>query len=188
MFFTLILLSISAVSAEDNEILLNDGNSVGQVNEAISEDLSIQGTDEDSTDNEDGGDTSDGDGDDPADDGDVDPTEWVYTIGAHYAASNAKISKDADASVDSQFDNTTDVEVVGAKSALVVYPVPATSTVTVKSADAINTVAIYTAAGVKVVDMDCDGENVVVVALDNLAAGNYFLKVNNLKPVRIVKL
>ena len=70
MFFTLILLSISAVSAEDNEILLNDGNSVGQVNEAISEDLSIQGTDEDSTDNEDGGDTSDGDGDDPADDGD----------------------------------------------------------------------------------------------------------------------
>ena len=124
----------------------------------------------------------------PADDGDVDPTEWVYTIGAHYAASNAKISKDADTSVDSQFDNTTDVEVVGAKSALVVYPVPATSTVTVKSADAINTVAIYTAAGVKVVDMDCDGENVVVVAIDNLAAGNYFLKVNNLKPVRIVKL
>ena len=124
----------------------------------------------------------------PADDGDVNPTEWVYTIGAHYAATNAKISKDADTSVDSQFDNTTDVEVVGAKSALVVYPVPATSTVTVKSADAINTVAIYTAAGVKVVDMDCDGENVVVVAIDNLAAGNYFLKVNNLKPVRIVKL
>lgn len=124
----------------------------------------------------------------PADDGDVDPTEWVYTIGAHYAATNAKISKDADTSVNGEFDTTTDVEIVSAKSALVVFPVPATSTVTVKSADAINTIAIYSAAGVKVVDMDCDGENVVVVAIDNLAAGNYFIKVNNLKPVKIVKL
>ena len=124
----------------------------------------------------------------PADDGDVDPTEWVYTIGAHYAATNAKISKDADTSVNGEFDTTTDVEIVSAKSALVVFPVPATSTVTVKSADAINTIAIYSAAGVKVVDMDCEGENVVVVAIDNLAAGNYFIKVNNLKPVKIVKL
>lgn len=87
MFFTLIFLSISAVSAEDNEILLNDGNSFGQVNEAISDDLLIQGTGEeivceDSTDNGDSGDTTDGDGDDSADDGEVSDEKLNSTITA----------------------------------------------------------------------------------------------------------
>ena len=36
MFFTLMMLSITAVSAEDSEILINDDNSVGQVLEVLS--------------------------------------------------------------------------------------------------------------------------------------------------------
>ena len=80
MFFTLMMLSITAVSAEDSEISLNDGNSVGQVQEVIGDDLMIQESDEeiiyedstgdsngdDSTDNG-GGDANDGDGGDSTD-------------------------------------------------------------------------------------------------------------------------
>ena len=84
MFFTLMMLSITAVSAEDSEISLNDGNSFGQVNEALSDDLSIQESGEeiladdstdgdggDSTDDGDSGDANDGDGGDSTDDGEV---------------------------------------------------------------------------------------------------------------------
>ena len=36
MFFTLIFLSITAVSAEDSGILINDDNSIGQAYEVLS--------------------------------------------------------------------------------------------------------------------------------------------------------
>ena len=43
MFFTLMMLSITAVSAEDSEISLNDGNSVGQVQEVITQNPVMEG-------------------------------------------------------------------------------------------------------------------------------------------------
>lgn len=121
-------------------------------------------------------------------DGKINPGEWTYTITAQYAAGNTKISKSASGDLEEGDGVVTGVEVIDTAISLSVYPVPATSAITVKSSEAINTIAIYSAAGVQVEEMDCDGENVVVVAIDNLAAGNYFLKVNNLKPVKIVKM
>lgn len=121
-------------------------------------------------------------------DGKINPGEWTYTITAQYAAGNTKISKSASGDLEEGDGVVTGVEVIDTAISLSVYPVPATSAITVKSSEAINTIAIYSAAGIQVVEMDCDGENVVVVAIDNLAAGNYFLKVNNLKPVKIVKM
>lgn len=121
-------------------------------------------------------------------DGKINPSEWTYTITAEYAAGNERIRKTASGDLEEGDGIVTGVEVINTAVSLSVYPVPATSAITVKSSEAINTIAIYSAAGVQVVEMDCEGENVVVVAIDNLAAGNYFLKVNNLKPVRIVKL
>ena len=121
-------------------------------------------------------------------DGKINPSEWTYTITAEYAAGNERIRKTASGDLEEGDGIVTGVEVIDTAISLSVYPVPATAAITVKSSEAINTIAIYSAAGVQVVEMDCDGENVVVVAIDNLAAGNYFLKVNNLKPVKIVKM
>ena len=82
---------------------------------------------------------------------------------------------------------TTRVEVINVKSALSIYPIPATSSITVKASEAINTIAIYSMAGVQVKAVACEGENVVVVSVEDLAAGQYMVKVNNFEPVKIVK-
>ena len=62
MFFTLIFLSITAVSAEDSGVFLNEENSVGQANEILSDDLIIQETAENiiGDDSTDDGDSTDG--------------------------------------------------------------------------------------------------------------------------------
>ena len=120
-------------------------------------------------------------------DGKINPEEWTYTITAEYAASNTKISKSASGDMENNGGVTTRVEVINVKSALSIYPIPATSSITVKASEAINTIAIYSAAGVQVVEMDCEGENVVVVSVEDLAAGQYMVKVNNFEPVKIVK-
>ena len=59
MFFTFMMLSITAVSAEDSEILINDDNSVGQVLEVLSGEEMLS---DDSTVDGDGGDSTGGDG------------------------------------------------------------------------------------------------------------------------------
>ena len=77
MFFTLMMLSITAVSAEDSEILINDDNSVGQVlevlsgEEMLSDDSTVDGDGGDSTGGDGTGDSTGGDGTgDSTDDGD----------------------------------------------------------------------------------------------------------------------
>ena len=68
MFFTFMMLSITAVSAEDSGILPNDDNSVGQVHEILSEEEILS---DDSTDGGDSGDAGDsGDSSDAGDAGD----------------------------------------------------------------------------------------------------------------------
>lgn len=120
-------------------------------------------------------------------DGKINPEEWTYTITADYAASNAKISKSASGDMENNGGITTRVEVINVKSALSIYPIPATSSITVKASEAINTIAIYSMAGVQVKAVACEGENVVVVSVEDLAAGQYMVKVNNFEPVKIVK-
>lgn len=120
-------------------------------------------------------------------DGKINPEEWTYTITAEYAASNTKISKSASGDMENNGGVTTRVEVINVKSALSIYPIPATSSITVKASEAINTIAIYSMAGVQVKAVACEGENVVVVSVEDLAAGQYMVKVNNFEPVKIVK-
>ncbi len=89
MFFTLIFLSITAVSAEDSGILINDNNSIGQAYEVLSgeEMLSVDSTDDsnsgdsvggdgtDSTDDSNSGDSVGGDGTDSTGDGSGDSND-----------------------------------------------------------------------------------------------------------------
>lgn len=120
-------------------------------------------------------------------DGKKNPNEWTYTITADYAANNTKINKQASGDMENNGGVVTGVEIIDAKSSLSIYPVPATTAITVKSSDAINTIAIYSAAGVQVKAVEVEGENVVEVSIDDLAAGQYFVKVNNIRPVKIIK-
>lgn len=130
-------------------------------------------------------------GDNPKDtsvlDGDKDPTTWDYIVTAVYASDNAKITKDDPVTIDPTYVGTTAVEVISTSTALSVYPIPAKTVITIKASEAINSVEIYSAAGLLVKAVSCDGDNVMNVAIDDLADGYYFLKVNDNKPVKIVK-
>lgn len=114
------------------------------------------------------------------------PGEWTYTVTAVYAGGNEKITQEAATTVDTSYDGTTAVEVIGVDTYFSVYPVPASVSVTIKSSEAIEDVAIYTIAGVEVKAIDGNGANVMNVEVEDLAAGYYLLKVNDRAPVKIV--
>ena len=120
------------------------------------------------------------------------PDKWQYYVIAHYAAENPYIKKSEPVSVSANPEEgliETGVEVVGDNEgvSLKIYPVPATTTITIKSTEAINEIVIYNEVGVEVMNEVGDGENITTVNVENLATGFYFVKVNNQKPVKIAK-
>ncbi|MBQ2047166.1 MAG: T9SS type A sorting domain-containing protein, partial [Muribaculaceae bacterium] len=118
------------------------------------------------------------------------PNKWVFIVEAHYGAKNRYIAKSAEASigVEDQKYIETGVEVVGDNTAaLKIYPIPATTSITVKASEAINSVVIYNEAGVEVINEMGNGENITMVNIENLSTGFYFVKVNNYEPVKIIK-
>lgn len=122
------------------------------------------------------------------DDGDNDPTSWTYTITAVYAGSNPDITQSAayEINTDDIQHETTGVENIEATSRFIhIYPIPASTAITINAGEAIDTVAIYTVAGVEVKAVSGNGATSLTVAVDNLAAGWYLLKVNNSNPVKI---
>lgn len=119
-------------------------------------------------------------------DGQNKPGDWTYTVTAVYAGGNEKITQKASNPAETSYDGTTAVEVIGVDAYFSVYPIPASVSVTVKSSEAIEDVAIYTIAGVEVKAVDGNGANVMNVEVDDLAAGYYLLKVNDRAPVKIV--
>lgn len=120
------------------------------------------------------------------------PDKWQYIVVAHYAAENPYIKKSEPVSVSANPEEgliETGVEVVGDNegASLKIYPVPATTTITIKSTEAINEIVIYNEAGVEVMNEVGDGENITTVNIENLATGFYFVRVNNQEPVKIAK-
>ena len=117
------------------------------------------------------------------------PDEWEFIIVAHYAARNTYIDKSKLVGITPNGLTPTGVEVVGDDNILAVqiYPIPAHSTITVKSPEAINSIVIYNEAGVEVMNLNGDGETIATVNIEDLATGFYFVKVNNNAPVKIIK-
>ncbi|MBR3766597.1 MAG: T9SS type A sorting domain-containing protein [Muribaculaceae bacterium] len=117
------------------------------------------------------------------------PDEWEFIIVAHYAARNTYIDKSKLVGITPNGLTPTGVEVVGDDNILAVqiYPIPAHSTITVKSPEAINSIVIYNEAGVEVMNLNGDGKTIATVNIEDLATGFYFVKVNNNAPVKIIK-
>ena len=128
-----------------------------------------------------------------ADDSEVimEPDQWEYVVVAHYAAKNRVIAKDAEAVVEKPNPGfiETGVEVIGedASSSLQIYPIPASTEITIKSPEAINSIVVYNEAGVEVMSLAGNGETTTTVNIEDLATGYYFVKVNNQAPVKIIK-
>ena len=118
------------------------------------------------------------------------PNNWKFVVVAHYAANNRSIAKSEEAQFNPETYEfvQTGVEVVGDNTAaLKIYPIPATTSITVKASEAINSIVIYNEAGVEVMSEMGDGENITTVNIENLSTGFYFVKVNNYEPVKIIK-
>ena len=119
-----------------------------------------------------------------------DPSTWTYYVVANYASTNAKLVAAEEASKTTDSDLIiTGVEAVSAEvtGMLKVFPNPAHSVVNIQSVVAIETVALYNEAGAEVLNAAGNGENAMQLDVESLADGVYFLRVNNLPPVKIVK-
>lgn len=119
-----------------------------------------------------------------------DPSTWTYYVVANYASTNAKLATAEEASKTTDSDLIiTGVEAVSAEvtGMLKVFPNPAHSVVNIQSAVAIETVALYNEAGAEALNVAGNGENAMQLDVESLADGVYFLRVNNLPPVKIVK-
>lgn len=118
------------------------------------------------------------------------PSNWTYTITAVYAANNSLLRNTTAVTLnapDTMIE--TGVESVGgdAAASLNAFPIPATSTLTVQAPQGIESISIISAAGVEVKSVAGNGESMMSIAVDDLAAGYYMLRVNGLAPIKIVK-
>ena len=131
--------------------------------------------------------------------------EREYYVVAHYAAGTPKkitevatLSTEGNSKIYAQRHATleaavthenlpTGVEDIELTAEISVYPIPATVSITIKCAEAIENVEIYSLAGVNVKAFECNGEQVMTVAVDDLAAGYYMLKVNGYAPIKFLK-
>ncbi len=121
----------------------------------------------------------------PADDGKINPEDWTFYVNAVYADSNPQLRTVEEGSME-KGGVPTEVEVIKNESSFRVYPNPATTAINVKSMSGINEVKIYTLAGVEVKAVAANGENHVVILVDDLVEGYYLLKVNNHAPVKVL--
>lgn len=119
----------------------------------------------------------------------LEPNNWKFEVVAHYAARNRYINKDVAGFNKADEIITTGVEVIGEDNAssLQIYPIPASTEITIKSAEAINTIVIYNEAGAEVMNLVGNGDTINKVNIESLATGYYFVRVNNLIPVTIIK-
>ncbi|MFI3240221.1 MAG: glycerophosphodiester phosphodiesterase family protein [Bacteroidales bacterium] len=103
---------------------------------------------------------------------------YAYTMGGGIAAYEIALEG---SSVE---DNT----IIQDKTAeLSIYPNPAINNVTIKSSDAINSIAVYSINGVKVIDIAGNGANAETIEVSSLPQGLYIVKVNNSAVTRLIK-
>ena len=124
-------------------------------------------------------------------DGDNNAMNYTYTMSANYASGNKAISSTATGGANPVNGGITtsveNIEIAEMSNNVVVFPVPATVSVTIKAPEAISQVVIYSATGNTVKSIQGDGENAMTIAVDDLEEGTYFISVNNLAPAKIIK-
>ncbi len=116
----------------------------------------------------------------------VNPSGYKYRITAVYASTNARISKTDSTNAENFTGGTTGISDATGYS-LSVYPVPATTAVTVTSPEAIESVRIFSTAGAEVARVAGEKDYTQSVDVSTLAPGVYLLVVNEQAPLRIVK-
>ena len=116
----------------------------------------------------------------------TDPSGFKYRITAVYASTNARIRKTASTNAENFTGGTTGIGDATGYS-LSVYPVPATTAVTVTSPEAIESVRIFSTAGAEVARVAGEKDYTQSVDVSTLAPGVYMLVVNEQAPLRIVK-
>lgn len=116
----------------------------------------------------------------------TDPSGFKYRITAVYASTNARIRKTASTNAENITGGTTGIGDATGYS-LSVYPVPATTAVTVTSPEAIESVRIFSTAGAEVAHVAGEKDYTQSVDVSTLAPGVYMLVVNEQAPLRIVK-
>lgn len=116
----------------------------------------------------------------------VNPSGYKYRITAVYASTNARIRKTASTNAENITGGTTGISDATGYS-LSVYPVPATTAVTVTSPEAIESVRIFSTAGAEVARVAGEKDYTQSVDVSTLAPGVYLLVVNEQAPLRIVK-
>lgn len=116
----------------------------------------------------------------------VNPSGYKYRITAVYASTNARIRKTASTNAENFTGGTTGISDATGYS-LSVYPVPATTAVTVTSPEAIESVRIFSTAGAEVARVAGEKDYTQSVDVSTLAPGVYLLVVNEQAPLRIVK-
>ena len=114
------------------------------------------------------------------------PSGFKYRITAVYASTNARIRKTASTNAENFTGGTTGISDATGYS-LSVYPVPATTAVTVTSPEAIESVRIFSTAGAEVARVAGEKDYTQSVDVSTLAPGVYMLVVNEQAPLRIVK-
>ncbi len=117
------------------------------------------------------------------------PTNWTFNLTAVYASGNSLLrnSTTSTMSVNQDMVETGVDAVEGEDVAFSAFPIPAEETLTVRMPQGIESISIVSAAGVEVKSVAGNGDNVMTIAVDDLAAGHYLLRVNNLTPIKIVK-
>lgn len=116
----------------------------------------------------------------------TDPSGFKYRITAVYASTNARIRKTASTNAENFTGGTTGISDATGYS-LSVYPVPATTAVTVTSPEAIESVRIFSTAGAEVARVAGEKDYTQSVDVSTLAPGVYLLVANEQAPLRIVK-
>ncbi len=118
------------------------------------------------------------------------PENWQFIVEAHYAASNSAIQRSESASKSTgEGAIITNVDIIGADnySSLHIFPIPAHTTISINSPEAINQIVVFNEAGSEVMNIDGNGENVAKVNVEKLTTGYYFVKVNDFLPVKMIK-
>ena len=120
------------------------------------------------------------------------PTNNVYRVTAHYAATNDFIkksySKQTEPLVDDFVVTGVSDAVADGSDAVKAYPSPTAGPLTVTAASAIRSISLYNLSGARVMVVDGNDDTMQTIDISALSAGIYMLSVNEgEKPVRIVK-
>ncbi len=117
------------------------------------------------------------------------PTNWEYKLTAVYANGNSLLRATPYSTMTPVDGGTTGEELLESReeATLKAFPIPAGSTLTVQSPKGIERITMLSSSGMVVKDIVGDGNTVMTINVDDLAAGYYMLRVNNLPIIKVVK-